>query len=219
MSTPLVIAIDGPSGTGKSSVSKGLASELGLRYLDTGAMYRAVTWYMLSRGIDLTDSEAIGAALGGVELESGTDPLHPTIEVNGINVAEPIREADVTSAVSIVAAVPAVRAKLVQLQQRIVQQSDSRIVVEGRDIGTVVLPDANCKIFLTADPEARAARRANENGADVAATQQSLVTRDIADSTRAASPMAQADDAIEVDTTHMTLAEVIGHLKGLVGAQ
>ena len=219
MSTPLVVAIDGPSGTGKSSVSKGLASELGLQYLDTGAMYRAVTWYMLSRGIDLTDSEAIGTALDGVQLVSGTDPRHPTIEVNGINVAEPIREADVTSAVSIVAAVPAVRAKLVELQQQIVKQSDSRIVVEGRDIGTVVLPHADCKIFLTADPEARAARRANENGADVAATQQSLVNRDIADSTRAASPMAQADDAIEVDTTHMTLAEVIGHLKGLVGAQ
>ena len=219
MSTPLVVAIDGPSGTGKSSVSKGLASELGLQYLDTGAMYRAVTWYMLSRGIDLTDSEAIGTALDGVQLVSGTDPRHPTIEVNGINVAEPIRESDVTSAVSIVAAVPAVRAKLVELQQQIVKQSDSRIVVEGRDIGTVVLPHADCKIFLTADPEARAARRANENGADVAATQQSLVNRDIADSTRAASPMAQADDAIEVDTTHMTLAEVIGHLKGLVGAQ
>lgn len=219
MSSPLVIAIDGPSGTGKSSVSKGLASQLGLRYLDTGAMYRAVTWYMLTHGIDLTDSEAISTALNGIEIQSGTDPQHPTIEVNGINVAGPIRETDVTAAVSIVSAVPAVRAKLVELQQAIVQQSDSRIVVEGRDIGTVVLPNAQCKIFLTADPAARAARRANENGADLASTEQSLVNRDIADSTRTASPMAKADDAIEVDTTHMNLAEVIGHLKDLVGAR
>ena len=217
MSTPLVIAIDGPSGTGKSSVSKGLAADLGLRYLDTGAMYRAVTWYILTRGIDLTNPEAIAKALDGIHLESGTDPLNPTIEVNGTNVAEPIRETDVTTAVSIVAAVPEVRAKLVELQRLAVASTESRIVVEGRDIGSVVLPDANYKIFLTADPEARAARRAGENGADVASTQQSLVNRDVADSTRAVSPMAIADGAIEVDTTHMTLAEVIGHLKGLVG--
>lgn len=217
MSTPLVIAIDGPSGTGKSSVSKGLAADLGLRYLDTGAMYRAVTWYILTRGIDLTNTEAIAKALDGIHLESGTDPLNPTIEVNGTNVAEPIRETDVTTAVSIVAAVPEVRAKLVELQRQAVASTESRIVVEGRDIGSVVLPDANYKIFLTADPEARAARRAGENGADVASTQQSLVNRDVADSTRAVSPMAIADGAIEVDTTHMTLAEVIGHLKGLVG--
>ena len=217
MSTPLVIAIDGPSGTGKSSVSKGLAADLGLRYLDTGAMYRAVTWYILTRGIDLTNPEAIAKALDGIHLESGTDPLNPTIEVNGTNVAEPIREADVTTAVSIVAAVPEVRAKLVELQRQAVASTESRIVVEGRDIGSVVLPDANYKIFLTADPEARAARRAGENGADVASTQESLVNRDVADSTRAVSPMAIADGAIEVDTTHMTLAEVIGHLKGLVG--
>lgn len=218
MSTPLVIAIDGPSGTGKSSVSKGLAADLGLRYLDTGAMYRAVTWYILTRGIDLTNPEAIAKALDGIHLESGTDPLNPTIEVNGTNVAEPIRESDVTTAVSIVAAVPEVRAKLVELQRQAVASTESRIVVEGRDIGSVVLPDANYKIFLTADPEARAARRAGENGADVKSTQQSLVNRDVADSTRAVSPMAIADGAIEVDTTHMTLAEVIGHLKGLVGS-
>ena len=209
VSTPLVVAIDGPSGSGKSSTSRGVASRLGLSYLDTGAMYRAMTWALLEAGVDLSDPQAIADAAESVDVISGTDPEAPTIHVGSIDVSEPIRGDQVTSSVSPVAAVPRVRELLVDLQRRAIANSDG-IVVEGRDIGTVVAPHAEVKIYLVADPAARAARRAaEEGGTDTAATEASLARRDQIDSTRAVSPLTQADGAIVVDSTFMSLDEVI----------
>lgn len=206
----VIVAIDGPSGTGKSSTSKAVASQLGLSYLDTGAQYRAITWWMVSNGIDVTDPSAIAAASGKPEIVSGTDPAAPAITVDGTDVAGPIRTDEVTSKVSAVSAVPDVRARITELQRSIAAGAETGIVVEGRDIGTTVLPDADLKIFLTASPEARAARRSGElKGADINATREALVKRDAADSSRKTSPLAKADDAVEVDTSDLTLQQVI----------
>ncbi|WP_371550679.1 (d)CMP kinase [Streptomyces sp. NBC_00554] len=206
----VIVAIDGPSGTGKSSTSKAVASQLGLSYLDTGAQYRAITWWMVSNGIDVTDPSAIAAAAGKPEIVSGTDPAAPAITVDGTDVAGPIRTDEVTSKVSAVSAVPDVRARITELQRSIAAGAETGIVVEGRDIGTTVLPDADLKIFLTASPEARAARRSGElKGADINATREALVKRDAADSSRKTSPLAKADDAVEVDTSDLTLQQVI----------
>jgi cytidylate kinase len=213
----LVVAVDGPSGSGKSSTARGVADRLGLAYLDTGAMYRAMTWALLQRGTDLNDSEAVARDAEGVVISSGTDPLAPTIEVDGQDVSGPIRGADVTGSVSLVAAVPRVRELLVSRQRETVDASPGGIVVEGRDIGSVVLPDAPVKIYLVADPAARAARRAAElGGIDATATQADLARRDEIDSTRAASPLAKASDAIEIDGTHMTLDQVVDAIVALV---
>ena len=210
MSKSLVVAVDGPSGSGKSSTARGVAQRLSLAYLDTGAMYRAMTWALLRAGVDLGDAEAIAEAAKGVRLESGTDPLAPTILADGVDVAEPIRSDEVTSSVSDVAAVPSVRAMLVDLQRAIIDASQRRIVVEGRDIGSTVAPDAEVKIYLVADPAARAARRAAEDGTtDASATELALARRDEIDSTRAASPLSKAPDAILVDSTYLSLEEVI----------
>ncbi|MGD6746385.1 (d)CMP kinase [Streptomyces sp. BH106] len=206
----VIVAIDGPSGTGKSSTSKAVASQLGLSYLDTGAQYRAITWWMVNNGIDLDDPSAIAAVAGKADIVSGTDPAAPTITVDGTDVAAPIRTGEVTSKVSAVSAVPEVRARITELQRTIALGAEKGIVVEGRDIGTTVLPDADLKIFLTASPEARAARRSGElKGSDVKATQEALVARDKADSSRKTSPLAKADDAVEVDTSDLTLQQVI----------
>lgn len=210
MSKPLVVAVDGPSGSGKSSTARGVAARLALAYLDTGAMYRAMTWALLEAGVDLDDASAIGEAAESVRLESGTDPLNPTIHANGVDVAAPIRTDDVTASVSQVAAVPRVRELLVALQRSIIAAHGQRIVVEGRDIGSTVAPDAGVKVFLVADPAARAARRAAEDGSgDAGATEIALARRDEIDSTRTASPLAQAPGAVVVDSTHLTLDEVI----------
>jgi cytidylate kinase len=218
VSKPLVVAIDGPSGSGKSSTSRGVADRLSLDYLDTGAMYRAMTWALLERGVDLLDPEAIAKAAEDVRLTSGTDPLNPTIHVDGTDVAEPIRSNEVTGSVSLVAAVPRVREMLVDLQRDTIAQSDG-IVVEGRDIGSTVAPDAPVKIYLVADPAARAARRALEIGAvDTAAMELALARRDEIDSNRAASPLTKADGAVVVDGTHLTLEEVIETIVGIVDA-
>ncbi|RVU25128.1 (d)CMP kinase [Streptomyces antnestii] len=214
----VIVAIDGPSGTGKSSTSKAVASQLGLSYLDTGAQYRAITWWMVNNGIDLTDPSAIAAVAAKAEIISGTDPNAPTITVDGVDVAGPIRTTDVTSKVSAVSAVPEVRALITELQRSIAASAEKGIVVEGRDIGTTVLPDADLKIFLTASPEARAARRSGElKGADVKATQEALIKRDTADSSRKTSPLAKADDAVEVDTSELTLQQVIECVVTLIG--
>jgi cytidylate kinase len=213
--TPVIVAIDGPSGTGKSSTSKAVAARLGLDFLDTGAQYRAMTWWMLANGIDPGDGAAVAAAAVKPSIVSGTDPLGPTITVDGTDVSGPIRSPEVTAAVSAVSAVPEVRARISELQRTIAAGAAAGIVVEGRDIGTTVLPDADVKIFLTASPEARAARRSAEltgrggQGADVTATREALARRDAADAGRKASPMAKADDATEVDTTELTLEQVI----------
>jgi CMP/dCMP kinase len=215
VSKPVIVAIDGPSGTGKSSTSKAVASKLGLSYLDTGAQYRAITWWMLSNGVDIDDAAAVANAAEKPVLVSGTNPAAPGIAVDGVDASGPIRTQEVTAAVSAVSAVPEVRARLVELQRAAAESAPNGIVVEGRDIGTTVLPDASVKIFLTASPEARAARRGGEmkatNGGqvDLAATREALVKRDAADSGRTTSPLAKANDAVEVDTSDLTLDQVI----------
>ena len=208
----LVIAVDGPSGSGKSSTARGVAHRLGLRYLDTGAMYRAVTWWMLQHDVAVDDPGAVAAEADAPVLVSGTDPDAPTIRVGETDVAVPIRSQEVTTAVSPVSAVPEVRRRLVDLQRRAVSAADTGIVVEGRDIGTVVCPDAPLKVYLTADPSARAARRNAEltgTPVTVAETQAALARRDEIDSGRAAAPLMKADDAIWLDTTELTLDEAI----------
>jgi CMP/dCMP kinase len=211
----VVVAMDGPSGSGKSSTSRGVAARLGLRYLDTGAMFRAVTWWMLEHGVDVDDPGAVAAEVDAPVLVSGTDPEAPTIRVGETDVAVPIRSPEVTSAVSAVSAVPEVRARLLREQRDII--GDGGIVVEGRDIGTVVAPDAAVKVYLTADPAARATRRTAEMaGANVQATQQDLLRRDTIDSGRATAPLAMADDAHHIDTTPFTLEEVIDQVVALV---
>jgi CMP/dCMP kinase len=210
--TGVIVAIDGPSGSGKSSTSRGVATRLGLRYLDTGAMYRAMTWWMLRQHVPVDDPVAVSERCGAPTIVAGTDPRHPTITVDGTDVAAAIRTPEVTGAVSAVSAVPQVRARLLQLQRAAIRSAleGPGIVVEGRDIGAVVAPDADVKIYLTADATARAARRAAEQGgSDLAATQSSLLARDRVDSTRIDSPLAMAEDAVHVDSTPYTLEEVV----------
>ena len=218
-STPsaLVIAIDGPSGSGKSSVSKRVATALGFRYLDTGAMYRAATWAVLDTDTDTADAQAVAAVVAGVDITSLTDPAGSDVLVDGTPLGDRIRSARVTGAVSAVSAVPAVRERLVARQREIIDGGG--IVVEGRDIGTVVAPDAAVKIFLTASNDARAERRARELGmVEVTAVRGDLDRRDSLDSTRAASPLIPAPDAVHVDTTAMGLDEVVDHVLGLCRA-
>ena len=211
----LVVAVDGTSGSGKSSTSRLVASRLGLRYLDTGAQFRAVTWWMLRAGVDVDDPEAVAARAAEPVLVSGTDPERPTISVDGHDVAAAIRTPEVTGAVSPVSTVPQVRARLLDLQRSLI--GEGGIVVEGRDIGSVVWPEAEVKLYLTADPAARASRRADEEGgADLAVTEQVLRERDRIDSGRATAPLARADGALEIDTTGHTLDEVVELVLGLV---
>lgn len=221
MNAPLVVAVDGPSGSGKSSTARGVARALAFAYLDTGAMYRAMTWALLQRGIDPADADGVARAAEQVRLVSGTDPDAPTIEADGVDVSAPIRGAEVTAAVSPVSAVPHVRRLLVGQQRSVIDAAEGGIVVEGRDIGSVVAPEAPVKVFLVADPAARAARRAAEEGThDASATLASLERRDAIDSTRAASPLVRADGAVEIDGTHLSLEEVIDRVVALVrGAQ
>lgn len=216
MST-IVVAIDGPSGSGKSSTSRGVAARLGLRYLDTGAMFRAITWWLLRQGVDITDAAAVAARVDEPEILSGTDPLGPGIVVDGVDVSQAIRTDEVTGSVSPVSAVPEVRARLLEMQRSVIGAGG--IVVEGRDIGSVVAPDAEVKVYLTADTAARAVRRAaEEGGTDVAATRESLLARDRIDSGRATAPLTMADGAVHIDTTPYTLDEVIDQVVALVQA-
>ena len=209
--TGLVVAMDGPSGSGKSSASRGVARALGLRYLDTGAMYRAITWWMLQRDVDLADPEAIAARALDPVLTLGTDPDAPVIAVDGVDAVAPIRTAEVTAAVSAVSAVPEVRRRLVAEQRETIGLGG--IVVEGRDIGTVVAPDAAVKIYLTASADARALRRTAElSGTTVDAQRAAMARRDTLDSTRKADPLAKAADAVELDTTALNLEEVIAEI-------
>ncbi|PQD97731.1 (d)CMP kinase [Mycobacterium sp. EPG1] len=216
----LVIAIDGPAGTGKSSVARGLARALNARYLDTGAMYRIVTLGVLRAGIDLADTTAIADVAQRVDLAVGFDPDEDRSYLAGEDVSAEIRGDAVTKAVSAVSAVPQVRARLVELQRELASAPGS-VVVEGRDIGTVVLPDADVKIFLTASAEVRARRRTDQNiangrPADYDAVLADVKRRDHLDSTRAVSPLRAADDAIVVDTSEMNQDEVVTHLTELV---
>ncbi len=220
MSDAVTIAVDGPAGTGKSSVSRGLARALGARYLDTGAMYRIVTLAVLRSGIDLGDTPAVEAATADVPVSVGYDPDEDRAYLDAEDVSAEIRGDAVTKAVSAVSAVPAVRARLVGLQRELAAGPGS-IVVEGRDIGTVVLPDADVKIFLTASAEQRAHRRNDQNvanglGDDYAAVLADVKRRDHLDSTRAVSPLRAAEDALVVDTSDMSETEVVDHLVELV---
>ena len=210
----LVVAIDGPSGAGKSTTARAVATRLGLRYLDTGAMYRALTWWLLHHGVDVADPTAVASRAAEAKLDIGTDPAVPAITVDGIDVAEPIRSAEVTAAVSAVSAVPSVRARMVGLQRDLIGDGD--IVVEGRDIGTVVVPDAPVKVFLTAAPAIRAQRRAAESQrADWSAAGSDLARRDQLDSQRAVSPLTAAPDALRLDTTDLSVAEAVDAIVAL----
>ena len=211
----VVVAMDGPSGSGKSSTARGVATRLGLRYLDTGAQFRAVTVWMIDEGIDFDDQAAIAARAGAPLLASGTDPESPTITVDGRDVSVEIRSQEVTAHVSAVASVPEVRQRLLELQRTII--GEGGIVVEGRDIGSVVAPEAEVKVFLTADPSARATRRTAENGGGtIEATEADLLRRDAIDSGRQAAPLTMPEGAIHLDTTPYTLDEVIQQVVDIV---
>lgn len=218
----IVVAVDGPSGSGKSSVSKGVARRLGLRYLDTGAQYRAMTWWMLHNGVDVTDKQAVAAACVKPVIVSGTDPDEPSISVDGDDVGRQIRTPEVTAAVSAVAGVQPVRDRLIALQRQIIAAAlaeSGGVVAEGRDIADVVYPAAESKIFLTASPEARAARRSAEIGAVASGgavnTLADLARRDTEDA-KTTRPHEAAPGAIVVDATHLTLNQVIDRVVELV---
>jgi cytidylate kinase len=200
----LVVAVDGPSGAGKSSASRGAATALGLCYLDTGAMYRALTWWLLDRGADVSDPEVVTELAAGPAIEVSTDPLDTWTKVDGTDVSAAIRTREVTGAVSAVAAVPAVRRRLIAMQQGIIAAAPG-IVAEGRDIGTVVAPDAAVKVFLTADSAARASRRAEQASWSAASTQADQDRRDRLD----AAQSAKATGAVVIDSTGLALDEVV----------
>ena len=206
----LVVAVDGPSGAGKSSTSRGVAIALGLRYLDTGAMYRALTWWLLGRGADLDDPAVVAGLVTAPHIEVSTDPRAPWTRVDGTDVSEAIRTREVTAAVSAVAAVPQVRAHLIAKQREIIASDPQTpgIVAEGRDIGTVVAPGADVKVFLTADGAARASRRSAEASWSTQADQDRRDRLDAAQSGKAA-------DAVVVDSTGLGLDEVVGIIVGL----
>ena len=219
----VVVAIDGPAGTGKSSVARALARALNARYLDTGAMYRIVTLAALRAGVDLTDPDAVESSASGAQLSVSYDPEGISSYLGEEDVSSEIRGDEVTRAVSAVSSVPAVRTRLVALQRQLAE-GPGNVVVEGRDIGTVVLPDAPVKIFLTASAETRARRRNDQNVAsgmadDYEGVLADVRRRDHLDSTRAVSPLRAASDAVIVDTSDMTEAEVITHLMDLVKQQ
>jgi cytidylate kinase len=210
-----VVAVDGPSGSGKSTVSRRLAIALDAAYLDTGAMYRAVTWAVLRSGVDPHDADSVAKVAGEVDLEIGTDPAVRHVRVDSTPVETDIRGPEVTGAVSAVSAVPAVR-RLLVAQQREIIAAVRRIVVEGRDIGSVVAPDADLKVYLTASAATRAQRRSAEDAADMDLTAADLARRDHLDSTRAAAPLLQAPDAVVLDTTGMDIDEVVARLRVLI---
>ena len=203
----LVVAVDGPSGAGKSSASRSAAIALGLRYLDTGSMYRALTWWLLDHGVDTSDADAVAELAAEPVIEVGTDPHAPWTRVNRIDVSAAIRTPEVTAAVSTVAAVPRVRAHLIAQQREIIANAEG-IVAEGRDIGTVVAPDAQVKVFLTAQSAARADRRAAEASWSAISPQQTQVELDRRDRLDAAQS-GKAADAVEIDSTRLDLDQVV----------
>ncbi len=210
-----VVAVDGPSGSGKSTVSRRLAEAIDARYLDTGAMYRAATWAVLRDGVDLGDAHAVAKVVGAAEIIIGTDPADPLVTVDGTGVDADIRGPAVTAAVSTVAAVPAVRDLLIAAQRAIIG-SVERIVVEGRDIGATVAPDARLKVYLTASVEERARRRSAETSVELAATAADLERRDRFDASRRVSPFRRADDAVVLDTTGLAVDDVVRRLVGML---
>ena len=211
MSRDVVVAIDGPAGAGKSTVAKALAHALKLKYLDTGAMFRAVTSLALSSGIDVHDEFAVGeiADTMNLEMENGS------VIANGTDVTTDIRSIAVTSAVSTVAANSRVRA-IMRDRQRSWSDLNSGGVIEGRDIGTVVFPDAVLKVYLTASPRVRAERRVAEAGGDIDEIERAIAERDLKDSTRADSPLQESADSVVVDTSNRSIEEIVGSIVKLV---
>jgi CMP/dCMP kinase len=218
----LVIAVDGPSGSGKSSAARGAARALGLRYLDTGAMYRALTWWLLAHRVDVNSPALVAASAARPAIEVGTDPDDPFTTVDGADVSAPIRERHVSNTVSAVASVPAVRTHLIARQREIIAKACAEtggIVAEGRDIGTVVAPDAVVKVFLTASETTRARRRAADLAADPAATVE-LTRAEQARRDRADAPQSErAADAVPIDSTQLGVAEVIAEIVALAHAR
>ena len=207
-----VIAIDGPAGSGKSTVARAVADRLDLPYLDTGAMYRAVAYAVLRNGGDPEDAEFVANLARGIEIDVSASGVF----VDGVDASLEIRSPAVNRAVSVVAAIKEVRAELVSRQREWAKRRDGG-VLEGRDIGTVVFPDAELKIYLTADPEERARRRAKEvTDLDYDAVAADIARRDAYDTTRASDPLTEADDAINVDTTGLTIEQVVDQVVDLL---
>lgn len=203
-----VVALDGPSGTGKSTVARRLAQLLGAQYLDTGSMYRAATVAVLDAGVDVTDADAVAAVVSHAVIDVETDPVHQHTKLDGRVVDVEIRSAVITANVSAVSAVPEVREVLVAQQRSLIGKGPT--VAEGRDIGSVVWPQAELKVYLTASEEVRARRRAGELvGAHVADVADAMRRRDAFDSSRAVSPLTRADGAVEVDTSDLSIDEVV----------
>lgn len=218
----MIIAIDGPSGAGKSTVAKAVAKRLGFSCLDTGAMYRAIAWRALEDGVALDDEDGLGRIARTCEISFGHvegDPLPKRVFIDGVEVTDAIRTARIDKAVSPTSAAPSVRTALVDQQRRIGAGGD--FVVEGRDIGTVVFPDAAVKVFLTASDEERAHRRVRQNvdrgigSIDYEEVLADLRRRDEADSSRATSPLVAAEDAVRIDSTRHYIEEVIDEICAL----
>jgi CMP/dCMP kinase len=205
----MVIAIDGPAGAGKSTVARGLAGALGFTYLDSGAMYRCVALAALRRGAAPDDADAVGALAGQIEIRLDRD----RVELDDEDVTEEIRTPAVSAAASRVSVHPAVRQAIVEQQRALI--AAGRYVAEGRDIGTVVSPDAPLKVFLTADSDERARRRAADTGEPLEAVLAAQATRDARDRERQHAPMRPADDAVEIDTTGRAVSDVVDEIAGL----
>lgn len=209
-----VIAIDGPAGSGKSTVAKALAARLGLEYLDTGAMYRSVTFAALRRGVDPSDAALVGRVAEDVVIHMRPDG----VTVDGVDATSEIRGPEVSRAVSVVAANPLVRTEMVRRQRDWVAARNG-VVLEGRDIGTVVFPDAELKVYLTADPDVRAQRRSQEvTDLDYETVAADLARRDAFDQGREVSPLAAAEDAFLLDTTGLTVEEILDVIAAQMGA-
>lgn len=216
----LNIAIDGPAGAGKSTIAKIISKNLGILYLDTGAMYRAVALKALREGIDTLDRESLASMVENINIDIVYKCNEQRVFLDGEDVSEKIRTPEVSKGASDVAVVPEVRLKMVELQRKIADEND--IVMDGRDIGTYVLPNANLKVFLTASVEERARRRYNEqiekgiSGISLEDVKRDIEYRDKNDSSRAFAPLSKADDAIEVDTTNLTIEEVANKIISLI---
>ncbi|MFC4336146.1 (d)CMP kinase [Salininema proteolyticum] len=210
-----VIAIDGPSGSGKSTVSKTLATALESAYLDTGSMYRAATYAVIQAGVDTSDADQVVKTATGADLKFGTKPEDPFTVVGGEDASAAIRSEEVTAAVSAVASQPAVRENLIKMQRGIIAKAKSGIVVEGRDIAEVVAPDADLKVYLTADPAERARRRAAETDGDESSTQASIDKRDKADS-KTTRPLEAPEGSHVIDSTELPIVEVVAKILALL---
>lgn len=209
--TAVVVAIDGPAGAGKSTIAKALAADLGIEYLDTGAMYRGVTFEVLKRGLEATDVDAVARVARSVQFVQTRDSL----QVNGVDATSAIRSPEVDAAVSHVAANSAVREEMRTRQRQWIADHGGG-VVEGRDIGSVVFPDATLKVYLVASPLVRAKRRVAQHGGDVVEIARAIAERDQRDSTRDDSPLRQMPDAVVVDTSERSVAEVIAEIRRLL---